>query len=67
MRSIFKAFGLFAGVLAALTAIAGPSEAQQKPLRVVATVSMLADAVRAVGGARVEVTSLLGEGGAPPF
>lgn len=62
MRSIFKAFGLFAGVLAALTAIAGPSEAQQKPLRVVATVSMLADAVRAVGGARVEVTSLLGEG-----
>lgn len=37
-------------------------EAQQKPLRVVATVSMLADAVRAIGGDRVEVTSLLGEG-----
>ncbi len=39
-----------------------PAVAQQKPLRVVTTVSMLADTVRAVGGARVEVTSLLGEG-----
>jgi manganese/zinc/iron transport system substrate-binding protein len=56
---------LTALLLAALTALfwpTGAAEAQQKPLRVVATVSMLADAVRAVGGSRVEVTSLLGEG-----
>lgn len=51
--------------LAALTFLGGfpgAAPAQQKPLRVVATVSMLADTVRAVGGSRVEVTSLLGEG-----
>jgi manganese/zinc/iron transport system substrate-binding protein len=38
------------------------ADAQTKPLRVVTTVSMLADTVRAVGGNRVEVSSLLGEG-----
>jgi len=38
------------------------ANAQERPLKVVATVSMLADAVRAVGGTRVDVTSLLGEG-----
>jgi manganese/zinc/iron transport system substrate-binding protein len=42
--------------------LSGPLQAQQKPLRVVTTVSMLADTVRAVGGDRVQVTSLLGEG-----
>ncbi len=49
---------------ASLLALAWPARAfaQNRPLRVVATVSMLADAVRAVGGARVAVTSLLGEG-----
>jgi manganese/zinc/iron transport system substrate-binding protein len=52
---------LFAA-LAALIALNGAAHAQQKPLRVVATVSMLADAVRAVGGPRVQVSSLLGEG-----
>lgn len=50
------------GILAGLSALPGAAEAQQKPLRVVATVSMLADTVRAVGGNRVEVASLLGEG-----
>jgi manganese/zinc/iron transport system substrate-binding protein len=57
--------GLFQGLLALIALLAAfpaSSEAQQKPLRVVATVSMLADTVRAVGGNRVEVTSLLGEG-----
>jgi manganese/zinc/iron transport system substrate-binding protein len=41
-----------------------PSDAiaQTRKLKVVTTVSMLADAVRAVGGDRVDVTSLLGEG-----
>ncbi len=43
-------------------ALSGAAYAQQTPLRVVATVSMLADTVRAVGGSRVDVTSLLGEG-----
>lgn len=52
---------LFASALGLIWPMGG-AEAQQKPLRVVATVSMLADAVRAVGGNRVEVTSLLGEG-----
>lgn len=51
---------LFAAV-AVLIGLSWPAEAQ-KPLRVVTTVSMLADTVRAVGGTRVEVTSLLGEG-----
>lgn len=51
------------GLLGALTLIwPAAADAQQRPLRVVATVSMLADAIRAVGGDRVEVTSLLGEG-----
>jgi manganese/zinc/iron transport system substrate-binding protein len=51
---------LFAAV-AVLIGLSWPAEAQ-KPIRVVTTVSMLADTVRAVGGTRVEVTSLLGEG-----
>ncbi|HRF09772.1 MAG TPA: zinc ABC transporter substrate-binding protein [Xanthobacteraceae bacterium] len=51
------------GILGVLT-LAWPTgaKAQERPLKVVATVSMLADAVRAVGGTRVDVTSLLGEG-----
>ena len=57
-------FRAFSALLAAALAVAllSPAQAQQKPLKVVATVSMLADTVRAVGGNRVEVTSLLGEG-----
>lgn len=54
---------IFAALLLAATAWAAvPAQAQQKPLRVVTTVSMLADTVSAVGGNRVEVMSLLGEG-----
>ncbi len=55
---------LFALGILGILALAWPeaATAQQRPLRVVATVSMLADAVRAVGGDRVDVTSLLGEG-----
>jgi manganese/zinc/iron transport system substrate-binding protein len=40
----------------------GEAAAQTRKLKVVTTVSMLADAVRAVAGNRVDVTSLLGEG-----
>jgi manganese/zinc/iron transport system substrate-binding protein len=54
-------FAMLFAAVAILIGSSWPSEAQ-KPLRVVTTVSMLADTVRAVGGTRVEVTSLLGEG-----
>ncbi len=39
-----------------------PAGAQSRRLTVVTTVSMLADAARIIGGNRVDVTSLLGEG-----
>ncbi len=58
-------FRALSTIVAAALLLASPTEiaqAQQKPLKIVATVSMLADTVRAVGGIRVEVTSLLGEG-----
>jgi manganese/zinc/iron transport system substrate-binding protein len=48
------AFSLLAG--------ASDAKAQNRKLRVVTTVSMLADAARAIGGERIEVSSLLGEG-----
>jgi manganese/zinc/iron transport system substrate-binding protein len=48
-------------LLSSLVLAAQPALAQKK-VRVVATVSMIADAARAVGGDRVDVTSLLGEG-----
>jgi manganese/zinc/iron transport system substrate-binding protein len=57
-RWILAAFAILIGISLAPSM----AHAQQKPLRVVTTVSMLADAVRAIGGTRVEVTSLLGEG-----
>ena len=60
MRRIFPVLALAA--LSIFGALHTSAKAQQKPLRVVATVSMLADTVRAVGGSRVEVASLLGEG-----
>lgn len=47
-------------VLAAL--IANPAHADAPKLRAVATVGMLTDAVRTIGGDRVEVTGLMGEG-----
>ncbi len=59
---MFHRLPAIAAAFGALIALTGAPEAQQKPLRVVATVSMLADTVRAVGGDRVQVTSLLGEG-----
>jgi manganese/zinc/iron transport system substrate-binding protein len=59
---MFRRLSLLGAAFTALLALYGPLQAQQKPLRVVTTVSMLADTVRAVGGDRVQVTSLLGEG-----
>ncbi len=60
MRRILSVLAIAA--LSITGAYHSAAQAQQKPLRVVATVSMLADTVRAVGGSRVEVASLLGEG-----
>lgn len=50
----------FAGIVTALTiALTAPAA---PPLRVVATVGMVADVVREVGGGAVEVTTLMGAG-----
>ncbi len=53
---------LLAGLLALILACSADVSAQQRKLRVVTTVSMLADAARAIGGDRLDVSSLLGEG-----
>lgn len=47
---------------AALVAAASPAWAAAAPLSLVATTGMIADAVRSIGGARVEVQGLMGEG-----
>ncbi|HVL73188.1 MAG TPA: zinc ABC transporter substrate-binding protein [Beijerinckiaceae bacterium] len=57
--------GLLAFVCAALLSLLAPAFAQSAPapkLKVVTTTAMLADAVRAIGGDRVAVESLMGEG-----
>jgi manganese/zinc/iron transport system substrate-binding protein len=41
---------------------ATPAEAQSEPIKVVTTIGMLADAVRNVGGDRVDVQALMGPG-----
>lgn len=54
---------LGAALLAAIAACAPPNgEQQSKTIRAVATVGMVADIVRGVGGDRVEVISLMGSG-----
>jgi manganese/zinc/iron transport system substrate-binding protein len=45
-----------------ISVFADPAAAQARKVKVVATVSMLADAVREIGGARVDVSSLMNEG-----
>lgn len=55
----------FQGLAAALIAgffSAGAMAQSQKPLNVVATTGMIADLVRSVGGERVRVSQLMGEG-----
>lgn len=46
----------------AISSFAGGAAAQEKKLNVVATTGMIADAVKQVGGERVEVTALMGPG-----
>lgn len=52
------------GVVLALSAVlgGGTALARAEPLQIVATTGMIADAVREVGGDRVEVTALMGPG-----
>ncbi len=49
-------------LIASLALLAGPAAAQERRLEVVATTAMIGDAVRAVGGERVNVEVLLGQG-----
>jgi manganese/zinc/iron transport system substrate-binding protein len=57
---------VFAALIAALVsylALPTSASAQSRPgLRIVATTSMIADAIRQIGGDRVEVTALMGPG-----
>ena len=57
-RTLLHAFAL----LACAALLANPGVAQTKKLNVVATTAMIGDAVKAVGGARVNVEVLLGQG-----
>jgi manganese/zinc/iron transport system substrate-binding protein len=58
-RSTIVALSL---LTAAGAGVSGPALAQSKSLAVVATTAMVGDAVKAVGGGRVRVEALLGEG-----
>ena len=60
LRTLTAAVGVWAVLLAA--AAAGPPALAQKQLNVVATTSMVADALRQVGGERVQVMALMGPG-----
>lgn len=64
MRLARRAFLASVALAAMPGALAAQPAAQRSParIRVVATVAMLADAVRAVGGDRVEVATLMGAG-----
>jgi manganese/zinc/iron transport system substrate-binding protein len=53
---------LGAGLAAALAGAPVPTRARDEPLRVVTTTAHVADAARRVGGERVAVENLLGEG-----
>jgi manganese/zinc/iron transport system substrate-binding protein len=58
-----RAFALGMASLIAASFLSLPANAQTaKPLTIVATTSMIADAVRQIGGGHVEVTALMGPG-----
>ena len=57
-RTLLSAFAL----MACLSPLAVPVSAQTRKLEVVATTAMIGDAVKAVGGERVKVEVLLGQG-----
>ncbi len=57
-RSLLAAFAILGGMTASIV----PGIAQSKRVQVVATTAMIGDAVKAVGGDRVNVEVLLGQG-----
>ncbi|MDZ7802037.1 MAG: zinc ABC transporter substrate-binding protein [Trueperaceae bacterium] len=54
--------GILAAAIAAVALLPGAASAQKAPVRVLATVGMIADVAENVGGACVEVTQLMGPG-----
>lgn len=60
--SVFLAAVLALSACAPLGRAADPSELAGRAVRVVTTTSLIADAVKQVGGSRVEVTALMGPG-----
>ena len=56
-----------AALIATLTAIALPAQAQDAPLNVLATVGMVGDVVQNVAGTCAEVTTLIGPGTDPHY
>ena len=62
-RTLLKSAAAAAIAMAALAAVAPASAASGKPLKVVATFSILGDMVSRIGGDRVSVTALVGPDG----
>jgi manganese/zinc/iron transport system substrate-binding protein len=65
MRGLFVGLVGFASAVAAGCSGGGPGAIGDGPVRVVATTSIIADAVRQVGGSHVQVTALMGPGTDP--
>ena len=62
MRAMSRRF--FTGAMTAFALVTGSAHADdQRPLKVVASFSVLADLVRSVGGERIKLTTLVGPGG----
>ncbi|MHB0953972.1 MAG: metal ABC transporter substrate-binding protein [Allorhizobium sp.] len=55
--------GLLAATISLLALVAGTASAQEKPLKVVASFSIIADFARNVGGDRIALTTLVGADG----
>jgi manganese/zinc/iron transport system substrate-binding protein len=67
MKPVFRTIQMAMALLIALgyltsMSLAKPAAAQSDPIRIVTTIGMLADAIRNIGGDRVEVSALMGPG-----
>src|SRR5688572_13544278 len=62
MRRPWRVLLSVSALLTCAAALAGPASAQTRKLEVVATTAMVGDAVKAVGGERVNAEVLLGQG-----
>lgn len=61
-KRLAKRWAMAGAALFALLLMTGRTQAEEKKVRVVATIGMVADLVRQVGGDRVEVIQLMGPG-----